>query len=77
MEKDAVHAFDRLDKDLTAAGASPSNIVFTNIYPLSGSMAELSRKLRQSSSPIAVIPADGVAAVEAGFAVDSIAAVEK
>ena len=77
MEKDAVHAFDRLDKDLTEAGTSPSSVVFTNNYPLSGTMAELSRKLRQSASPVAVIPADGVAAVEAGFAVDAIAAVEK
>lgn len=77
QEKDATLAFQRLDKDLTEAGTSPASVVFTNIYPLSGAMAELSRKLRASASPVAITPVDGVAAVEAGFAVDAIAAVER
>ena len=73
QEKDAALAFQRLDKDLAEAGATPDSIVFTNIYPLSGQMAELSLKVRKSKSPIAMIPSEGVAAVEAGFAVDAIA----
>ncbi len=77
QEKDANLAFQRLDKDLAEAGASATSVVFTNLYPLSGALAELARKLRQSASPIAVIPSEGVAAVEAGFAVDAIAAVER
>ena len=77
QEKDATLAFQRLDKDLTEAGASPDSVVFTNIYPLSGAMAELSRKLRTSPSPVAITPAEGVAAVEAGFAVDAIATVQR
>lgn len=72
-EKDARLAFQRLDKDLAEAGAAPDSVVFTNIYPLSGAMAELSKRLRPSKAPVAVILSEGVAAVEAGFAVDAVA----
>ncbi|HXJ38017.1 MAG TPA: hypothetical protein VNH18_01995 [Bryobacteraceae bacterium] len=77
QEKDATLAFQRLDRDLTEAGSTPASVVFTNIYPLSGSMAQLAGKLRASSGPVAMIPSEGVAAIEAGFAVDAIATVAK
>lgn len=77
QEKDAGLAFQRLDRDLTEAGASPTGVVFTNIYPLSRAMAELSRRLRPGTSPVAMVQVEGVAAVEAGFAVDAVATLEK
>jgi enamine deaminase RidA (YjgF/YER057c/UK114 family) len=72
QEKDAMLAFQRLDRDLSDAAALPSNIVVTNVYALSGQAGELVRKLR---APTAVIPFEGLASIDAGFAVDAIAAV--
>jgi hypothetical protein len=76
QEKDALLAFQRLDRDLTDASASPSGIVFTNVYALSGQTGEMVRKLRASPSIVpAIIPFEGLASIDAGFAVDAIAAV--
>ncbi|MDP9171468.1 MAG: hypothetical protein M3N54_12680, partial [Acidobacteriota bacterium] len=72
-EKDAAAAFLRLDRDLTEAGAMPASIVFTNIYSLSSAAAEAARKLRPPGVPVAIIPFEGVASIDAGFAVDAIA----
>ncbi len=72
QEKDAVLAFQRLDRDLTDAAAPPANIVVTNVYALSSQAGELIRKFR---APTAVIPFEGLASIDAGFAVDAIAAV--
>jgi enamine deaminase RidA (YjgF/YER057c/UK114 family) len=77
QEKDAALAFQRLDRDLAEAGASPSDIVFTNIYPLSDPVAELVRKFRTFQAPVALIPSEGLASIDAGFAADAIAAVSK
>jgi enamine deaminase RidA (YjgF/YER057c/UK114 family) len=77
QEKDAALAFQRLDRDLAESGANPGNVVSTNIYALSSSMAELSSRLRKATGALAVIPSEGVAAVEAGFAVDAVAALEQ
>jgi hypothetical protein len=72
QEKDAMLAFQRLDRDLTEAAAPPANIVFTNVYALSSQAGEMVRKLR---APTTVIPFEGLASIDAGFAVDAIAAV--
>jgi enamine deaminase RidA (YjgF/YER057c/UK114 family) len=72
QEKDAALAFQRLDRDLTEAGAAPANVVFTNIYALSDQAAVVSRKLRM---PDATILFEGLAAMDAGFAVDVVATV--
>jgi enamine deaminase RidA (YjgF/YER057c/UK114 family) len=72
LEKDATLAFQRLDRDLTEAAAPPANIVFTNIYALSDQAAEVSRRLR---TPDATILFEGLAAMDAGFAVDVVATV--
>jgi len=71
-EKDATLAFQRLDRDLTETGAPPANIVFTNIYALSDQAAAVSRKPR---TPDATIFVEGLAAMDAGFAVDAVSAV--
>ena len=76
-EKGAVLAFQRLDRDLSDVGAAPENIVFSHIYPLSTPIAGVARKLRPSTSPIAVIPFEGLAAIDAGFAVDAVASIGK
>jgi len=74
-QKDATLAFQRLDRDLAEAGAGPAGIVFSHIYPLSGPIAEMARKLRASAEPIEIIPFEGLASIDAGFAVDAVAAV--
>lgn len=75
-EKDAALAFQRLDRDLAeAAGPSP-RILATNIYAVSTPVADLARKLRPDAANLTVLPIDGVAAMDAGFAVDAVAAVK-
>ena len=77
QEKDANLAFQRLDRDLNDAGADASGIVMTNIYPLSRTIADMVRKLRPAAAPMAFIPFEGLASIDAGFAVDSVAAVTR
>jgi enamine deaminase RidA (YjgF/YER057c/UK114 family) len=74
-EKDGRLAFQRLDRDLATAGASSANIVFTRLYPLSSAIGEMFRKLCFSGAPVAVVPFEGLASIDAGFAVDAIATV--
>jgi enamine deaminase RidA (YjgF/YER057c/UK114 family) len=75
QQKDAALAFQRLDRDLSEAGADVSGIVMTNVYPLSRTIGEMVRKLRPAAAPMAFIPFEGLASIDAGFAVDSVAAV--
>jgi hypothetical protein len=77
QEKDAALAFQRLDRDLSEAGADASGIVMTNVYPLTRPIAEMVRKLRPAAAPMAFIPFEGLASIDAGFAVDSVAAVTR
>jgi len=70
QEKDAVLAFQRLDKDLGDALAPPANIIFSNIYTLNGRAVEMVKKMRPGA---AIFPVEGLASVEAGFAVDAVA----
>lgn len=76
-EKDAARAFDRLKHDLTeAAGPAPA-LVAANVYALSAPVADIARKLCPATGALTILPFDGVAAMDAGFAVDAIAAVSK
>jgi enamine deaminase RidA (YjgF/YER057c/UK114 family) len=65
----------RLDRDLTEAGMSAGNLLFTNVYSLLPQAGDTVRKLRTGA--MAVVPVESVASVQAAFAVDSIAAVNK
>jgi enamine deaminase RidA (YjgF/YER057c/UK114 family) len=81
-EKNAALAFERLDRDLNSAGASTARLALTHIYPLMASTGELSGKLLRlinhgSTAPFAVIPFEGLASIDAGFAIDAIAAVSQ
>jgi enamine deaminase RidA (YjgF/YER057c/UK114 family) len=73
-EKDATLAFQRLDRDLSEAGLASARVVFTNVYVLTNGIGAMARKLRQTSGTMVVVPVEGVAAVEAGFASDVVAA---
>ncbi len=77
QQKDAALAFQRLDRDLSDVGADVSGIVMTNVYPLTRPIAEMVRKLRPAAAPMAFIPFEGLASIDAGFAVDSVAAVTR
>jgi hypothetical protein len=74
-EKDARLAFQRLDHDLASAGAASTSAVFIHLYPLSFPIGEMSRKFCPSDTPVAVIPFEGLASIDAGFSVDAIATV--
>ena len=77
QEKDATLAFQRLDKDLAEAGAAPADIVLTNVYPLSGQVANLVRLVRPASPAMSGVIFEGLASIDAGFAVDAVAAVSR
>jgi enamine deaminase RidA (YjgF/YER057c/UK114 family) len=76
-EKAAALAFERLDRELNAAGSKISDIIQTNVYSLSERMGELARKIRTAPGLIFVVPAEGVASLDGAFAVDVIAAIRK
>jgi enamine deaminase RidA (YjgF/YER057c/UK114 family) len=76
-EKAAALAFQRLDRELNAAGGEISDIIQANVYSLSERTGELARKIRTAPGLIFVVPAEGVASLDGAFAVDVIAAVRK
>jgi len=67
-------AFQRLDRDLNEAGADAASVVMTNVYPLSQPIARTIPGLRPTTAPMAVIPFEGIASMDATFAVDAVAA---
>jgi enamine deaminase RidA (YjgF/YER057c/UK114 family) len=69
--------FQRLDRDLTEAGTDASAIVMTHVYPVSGPAAASVRKTRVSSAPMTVVPFEGVASMDATFAADAVAALNR
>jgi enamine deaminase RidA (YjgF/YER057c/UK114 family) len=73
-QKAARLAFQRIDRDLGEAGVDPSDIVATNIYPLSVPMGDLARKVRTTAGTMTVIPFEGIASVDGSFAIDAVAA---
>ena len=68
-EKAASLAFQRIDKDLSEAGAG--EVVQTGVYALSKGTGELARKVRGVKG--AVIPFEGVASIDGSFAIDAVA----
>jgi hypothetical protein len=76
-EKDAVRAFERLKHDLAEAAGPSAAIVAANVYALSSPVADIARKFCPATEALTILPFDGVAAMDAGFAVDAVAAVSK
>jgi hypothetical protein len=74
-EKNASLAFQRLDRDLSEAGADAAAIVTTHVYPLSRPVAAMVRKIRPATAQMALLPFEGLASIDAGFAVDAVAVV--
>lgn len=70
-------AFQRLDRDLSEAGADAAAIVMTNVYPVSRPIANTIRGLRRTTAPMTVVPFEGIASMDATFAVDAVAALTR
>jgi enamine deaminase RidA (YjgF/YER057c/UK114 family) len=72
-------AFDRLQKELTQAGTSPSKVAFADYYPLSLDIAAQVRQIRAEFFAHTHPPAgtlllfEGLPSMDAGFAVDAVA----
>ena len=75
QEKDAQLAFQRLDKDLAEAGAGPSDILLTNVYSLSDGVTKMVQHLKTAPAPTQVLVFEGLASIDAGFAVDAVAGI--
>jgi hypothetical protein len=73
-EKDASLAFQRIGRELTAAGVSPSDAVLTDVYALTKPIADMALKSRPAGGDVSAIPVEGVASSDASFAVDVVAA---
>ncbi len=79
-EKDARLAFERLFKGLEPAGVSNRDVAFVHYYPLAPALARQVQKVRSeyfdTSRPPAgmMIVVEGLPAMDAGFAVDLVAA---
>lgn len=81
QEDDARLAFQRLSKELEPAGASLRKVAMSSIYPLSGSIGGLVRKVRfefyDPANPPAstMLPFEGLPSLDATFALDVVAVV--
>ena len=79
-EKDARLAFERLNKALEQAGVTTADLAYAHYYPLSSGIAAQVRKVRAEFFNAAHPPAgalltfEGLPAMDAGFAVDVVAA---
>ena len=74
-ESQAAVTLQRLDRDLAEAGVPASGLRFTNVYALPGQAGDVVRRLR--SGAIAIVPVEGVASVQAAFAVDAVGVVAR
>ena len=83
QDADARLAFGRLQKELTAVGASIKDVAWSSVYPLSQSIADEVRKVRfeyyDPARPPAstLLPFEGLPSMDASFAVDAIAVVNR
>lgn len=68
-EKDVALAFQRFDQQLAAQG----EVVLTNIYPLSNRIVETAKKVRPTIGTLPVVLFEGLASMDASFAVDAVA----
>jgi enamine deaminase RidA (YjgF/YER057c/UK114 family) len=79
QDSDARLAFQRLARALEQGGSSAKDIAMAHFYPLSSSIAEQIRRIRfeffdKSRPPAATMqPFEGLAAMDAGFAIDVVA----
>jgi Putative translation initiation inhibitor, yjgF family len=79
QDSDARLAFQRLTRALDQGGSSVRDIAMAHFYPLSSSIAEQIRRIRfeffdKSRPPAATMqPFEGLAAMDAGFAIDVVA----
>jgi hypothetical protein len=71
--KDAALAFQRVSKELTAAGVAPGDIVLTNVYALTKPIADMALKSRTMGGEVSAVSVEGVASSDASFAVDVVA----
>jgi len=80
QEEDARLAFERLRKSLEQGGVSAGDVAFAHYYPLSAGIAEQVRRVRSKFFDDDHPPAgslvlfEGLTSMEAGFAVDLVAA---
>ena len=79
-ERDARLAFDRVQKELQQQSLTPKDVAFAHLYPLSEKIAGQVRQVRASFFAAGQPPAgtlvlfEGLASLDAGFAVDVVAA---
>ncbi|HYA16291.1 MAG TPA: hypothetical protein VEF06_02435 [Bryobacteraceae bacterium] len=71
--RDANLAFERIGRELTAAGLTLPDVVLTNIYALTKPIADMALKARPAPGEYSTFPVEGIAASDASFAVDVIA----
>jgi len=77
QEADSQLAFERLRKSLEAAGVGRADMVFTQYYSLAAPLTAQIRKLAPGvfGSPVSsILPVEGLPSMQAGFAVDVVAA---
>lgn len=83
QDSDARLAFERLKKDLESTGAGFHDVVFSQFYPLSQSIAKQVGRIRFEFFPGSPPPAstmqifEGLPSMDASFAVDVVAVVNK
>ncbi|HLK48525.1 MAG TPA: hypothetical protein VKT49_10340 [Bryobacteraceae bacterium] len=79
-DRDARLAFERLQKVLEQAGVTPADAAFVRFYPLSQKIADQIRRVRPGFFAGPTLPAgsvllfEGLSSLDAGFAVDVVAA---
>ena len=79
QEADSRLAFERLQKSLEAAGVARSEAAFVQYYPVAEQMAEQVRKLAPGffgKAASSILLFQGLPSMQAGFAVDVVAAKE-
>jgi enamine deaminase RidA (YjgF/YER057c/UK114 family) len=78
-EQDARLAFERLGRTLHQAGASFDRLAMSSIYPLTGAIGNLARKVRTefydgaNPPPSTMLPFEGLPSLDASFAVEVVA----
>jgi len=83
QDADARLAFGRLEKELASVGASIKDVAWSSIYPLSTSIADEVRKVRfefyDAARPPAstLLPFEGLPSMDASFAVDVVAVMNR
>jgi enamine deaminase RidA (YjgF/YER057c/UK114 family) len=76
QDADSRLAFERLVKSLEAAGVAARDVANANYYPLAEPLAAQVRKLRLSffpGGPSSIVLFEGLASMDAGFAIDAVA----